>query len=73
MSNFIKESERINLSVELSRENGHFCAYISDENGGSGISVDEETTSKAAEEIAAYIEDYFYKQDEEEDETEEVE
>jgi len=68
MSKFIKEGKRITLSVELSRENGRFCAYISDDNGGSGISVAEETTNKAAEEIAAYIEDYFYEQDEEEDE-----
>ena len=59
-----------NLNVELYREDEKYCAYLSDNNGGSGIEVNGNTPEECCNELSKYIEDYFYfviDDDEEED------
>lgn len=53
------EKTLANLNVELYIENGHYCAYIGDNNGGSGIKVNGETAEELAENLKPYIIDYF--------------
>lgn len=57
-NNYIEES--VNLSVELYHEDGKFGAYLSDDIGGSGISVTGSTPKEVSERLAEYIQDYFY-------------
>jgi len=60
------DETKLNLELYV-KENGNsltFGIYLDDNNGGSGITIEENTPDKAAEEIAAYIADYFYKGDE---------
>lgn len=61
----IKESSYINDSVELSlelyRDGNTFGICINDNSGGSGIEATGETPDEAANNIASYIADYFYK------------
>lgn len=44
-------------SIELYKENGHFCAYIGEVNG-SGYKIRESSKSECARKIALYIEDW---------------
>lgn len=47
------------LTIELYQEDNTFGAYLSDNEGGSGIDVKESSPKKVAEELAKYIADYF--------------
>jgi len=68
MANFIKDSVR--LDVELYRNGDLFCAYIGDNNGGSGIEASGATPEEAANNLAPYIADYFYESETSEDDDE---
>lgn len=48
------------LSIELYHKNGEFGAYLSDNKGGSGITVKGLTPEQVTLNLAQYIEDYFY-------------
>jgi len=54
------------ITLDLYFENGEYCIYLGDNNGGSGITVTGSTPEEAAENIKPYIADYFYNNDEEE-------
>jgi hypothetical protein len=54
------------LNVELYIDKDLFCAYISDNMGGSGIEVSGSTPQELADNLSPYIADYFYENDEEE-------
>jgi hypothetical protein len=59
-----------NLSLELYNENGELGIYLSDDCGGSGITVTGNTPEEVADKIKDYIADYFYPREEEDDEDE---
>ena len=71
MGKFIEENEERRLSLELYRKNELFGIYISDNEGGSGNTVEEHSPEEAANEAAKYIADYFFNNDEDDDEEEE--
>jgi len=50
------------LDVELYKEGETFGAYISDNVGGSGISVKGATPEEVASNLSPYLADYFYEQ-----------
>lgn len=54
-----KEKTVANLNIELYTENGMFCAYIGDDNGGSGIKVVGDTAEELANNMKEYIVEYF--------------
>lgn len=70
MAKFIEHD--VNLSVELYRNGENFCAWLSDNMGGSGIEAVGETPEKLADNLSPYIADYFYEESDEEDDEEEV-
>jgi len=70
MAKFIEHD--VNLSVELYRNGEDFCAWLSDNVGGSGIEAVGETPEKLADKLSPYIADYFYEESDEEDGEEEV-
>lgn len=51
------------LSLELYRNDFGFGIWLSDNQGGSGIEASGNTPEEAAQDIAKYIADYFYKRD----------
>lgn len=53
------EKTLVNLNIELYVENGIKCAYIGDDNGGSGIKVEGKTAEELAENLKPYIIEYF--------------
>ena len=71
MGKFIEGNEERRLSLELYRKDELFGVYISDNEGGSGITVEEPSPEEAAKEAAKYIADYFVNNDEDDDEEEE--
>ena len=60
--------ESIYLSIELYKEGEQYCAYLSDNMGGSGISAEGSTPQECVELLAPHIEEYFYPREEEESE-----
>ena len=54
----------VRLSIELYHEGDGFGIYLGDYQGGSGIQVSGDTPQEAAENLAPYIADYFYKNEE---------
>jgi hypothetical protein len=63
------EKLSVNLNVEVYvEEDGIYGIYLSDEMGGSGISVKGDSPEDAANQIAPYIADYFYPREDEETE-----
>lgn len=58
---FIEDS--VTLSVELYRDGDAFGIWLADDFGGSGIEATGSTPEEAANNIAAYIADYFYERD----------
>ena len=70
MAKFIEHD--VNLSVELYRNGENFCAWLSDDMGGSGIEAVGETPEKLADNLSPYIADYFYEESDEEGGEEEV-
>ena len=70
MGKFIEGNEERRLSLELYRKDELFGVYISDNEGGSGITVEEPSPEEAAKEAAKYIADYFVNNDEDEEERE---
>ena len=58
------------LELELYNEDGRLGIYLSDDCGGSGITVTGDTPEEVAENIKDYIADYFYPREEEDDEDE---
>lgn len=68
MGKFIEGNEERRLSLELYRKDELFGVYISDNEGGSGITVEEPSPEEAAKETAKYIADYFQKNNDDEDE-----
>lgn len=46
----------MNYNIELYKENGYFCAYIS--KSGSGYKIRESNESECVRKIAQYFEDY---------------
>lgn len=71
MGKFIEGNEERRLSLELYRKDELFGVYISDNEGGSGITVEEHSSEEAAKETAKHIADYFQKNNDD-DEDEEV-
>ena len=71
MGKFIEGNEERRLSLELYRKDKLFGVYISDNEGGSGITVEEPSPEEAAKEAAKYIADYFYEEEDDEEEDEE--
>lgn len=61
------------INIEIYKEGDLHCAYIGDDCGGSGIEVAERDYERFAEEVGAYIADYAFREDEEEDDYEEDE
>lgn len=55
------------LDIEIYRDGDLHCAYIADNCGGSGIEVVERDYERFAEEVGAYIADYAFREDEEEE------
>lgn len=55
----------VRLSLELYRDGDGFGIWLSDDFGGSGIEATGSTPEEVANNIAAYIADYFYKRDNE--------
>jgi len=47
----------MNWTIEFYKENGLFCAYISDNKGGSGIEIKIPTQKELADEISLYVQD----------------
>lgn len=58
--------EEVKLSIDLYNDGSAFCAYLSDNCGGSGIKVEGATPEACANNLALYIADYFYGNEEEE-------
>lgn len=73
MGKFIEGNEERRLSLELYRKDKLFGVYISDNEGGSGITVEEPSPEEAAKEAAKYIADYFYEEEDEEEEDDDEE
>lgn len=61
MAKYINQSEEVRISIELYRDGEAFGAWLSDNCGGSGIDVKGKSPQDAAEKLAPYIADYFYK------------
>lgn len=59
--------EEITLTIELYKDRDTFCAYLSDNIGGSGITCRGSNPQEAAEELAPYIADYYYPREEEQE------
>lgn len=57
--------EEVRLTIELYKDRDTFCAYLSDDIGGSGIICRGSNPQEVAEELAPYIADYFYQREEE--------
>lgn len=55
--------EDIRIELTLYKTDEGYGIWLSDNEGGSGIKVEESTKEKCAESIAPYIEDYLYKLD----------
>ena len=72
MAKIMKENEEKRITLELYRKDGGFGIYIGSD-GGSGITVEENTPMAVAQGIAAYIADLFYNEDDEEEEDEDDE
>ena len=70
MGKFIEGNEERRLSLELYRKGELFGVYISDNEGGSGITVEKPSPEEAANEAAKYIADYFQKNNDEDDDEE---
>ena len=49
----------MNLNIELYKENGVFCAWISDDCGGSGIKVEGGSPEEVADKMQSYVVEYF--------------
>ena len=54
----------VRLTLELWKDDGECGIYLSDDIGGSGIEVVGNNPDAAAHNIADYIADYFYDNDE---------
>jgi len=55
----------VRIELTLYKCDNGYGIWLSDNIGGSGIEVEAPTKEECANEIAPYIEDYFYKLDEE--------
>lgn len=52
--------DEVRLSIDLYKDGSTCCAYLSDNCGGSGITVEGATPEACANNLALYIADYFY-------------
>lgn len=59
---YIGAGESRQLTLELYRDGELFGVWLDDNMGGSGIEVFGNTPEEAANNIADYVADYFYKQ-----------
>ena len=55
------------LNIELYKKGDLHCAYIADNCGGSGIEVSELDYESFAKEVGAYIADYSFSEDTDEE------
>ena len=56
---------KFRLDIELYYEDGEYKAYISDNVGGSGIELSNDSPSDLVQEIGPYIYDYVSETDDE--------
>ena len=52
----------MNLNIEIYKEKDFYCAWITDDCGGSGIEVKAKTYKEFASKIGPYIADYAFRE-----------
>ena len=72
MAKIMKENEEKRITLELYRKGEEYGIHIGSD-GGSGITVEENTPMAVAQGIVAYIADLFYNEDDEDEEEEDEE